>query len=73
MNITIYGTPTCCNCKSFKRWLDEKNYSYTYVEDMDKLMEISSNTNILTAPIVEINSEYMNYDNAKKLISSWEK
>lgn len=69
--ITVYGTPTCCNCKSFKRMLEEKKYEFKYCDDMDVLMEVSSKTNILIAPIVKINEEYMNCEDAKKLISTW--
>jgi len=69
--ITVYGMPTCCNCKAFKKFLEEKNYKFEYCDDMDLLMEIASNTNILTAPIVKINDSYMNYEDAKKLISTW--
>lgn len=69
--ITVYGTPTCSKCKAFKRTLDSKKYEYEYIDNINTLMEISSNTNIVTAPIVKIGSNYMNYDDAEKLISTW--
>lgn len=54
MEITIYGTPTCNQCKMLKRKLEEKNIEFFYIDDIETTTRVAEKTGIMSAPIVEI-------------------
>jgi glutaredoxin len=69
MEITVYGTPTCNQCKMLKRKLEEKNIEFFYLDDIETTMNVSEKTGILSAPIVEIDGLCYNLQDAAKKIN----
>ena len=58
MQITVYSIPNCGSCRFLKQKLNDKNITFTEVEDIDTIVELGMKTNILKAPIVEIDGQY---------------
>ena len=68
MEITIYGTPTCNQCKMLCKKLDEKNIQYFYIQDEETVMRISEKLNIVSVPIIEVDGKVVDIKEfAKKL------
>ena len=59
INITLYTT-NCPKCKILKQKLNDKNITYDICEDID----IMISKRIMSAPVLEVNGELMNYLNA---------
>jgi glutaredoxin len=68
MEITVYSTNTCGQCKMFKNKLEQKNIVYTEVQDEKKAIELGQANNIYTLPILEIDGVIYNTISAAKKI-----
>ena len=68
MEITVYGTPTCNQCKMLKRKLEEKNIEFFYIDDVEMTTRVAERTGIMSAPIVEIDGVSYNLQDAAKKI-----
>lgn len=63
--VLIYGRPTCPNCAALKTALDDAGIAYTFYdidtnpqkarEMWDKIDSVTSSTDSLTLPIVDVN------------------
>ena len=58
MQITVYSIPNCGSCRFLKQRLKDKNIDFIEIVDIDKIVELGGKTNILKAPIVQIDEEY---------------
>ena len=57
----VYSLPNCSQCKALKRKLESANINYEEVIDEELLLNLSKETGIMTAPIVEVDEEYFDY------------
>lgn len=64
MDITVYSMPHCNQCKMLKRKLDEREINFLDVEDENKVVELGQQYNIMSAPVVEIDGEFFNMQQA---------
>ena len=55
--MTVYSLPTCGQCRVFKKKLEEKNISFTVVEDIEVMKELG----IQGVPVLQ-------FDDGSKLI-----
>lgn len=65
MNIILYSTD-CPKCKILKQKLDEKNINYETYKDAKVMLS----KGIKSAPMLEIDGEMMNFNEAIKWILS---
>lgn len=47
----VYSLPTCGQCKVLKKKLENKNISFTVVEDIEKMLELG----IQGVPVLQLN------------------
>lgn len=57
----VYSLPHCAQCKALKRKLESANIDYEEVINEELIMDLSKETGIMTAPIVEVDEEYFDY------------
>lgn len=69
MEITIYGTPTCNQCKMLCKKLDEKDIQYFYIHDEEAVMRISEKLNIMSVPIIEVDGKVVDIKAFAKLVN----
>lgn len=63
--ITLHST-NCPKCKVLEMKLKQKNIEYTLNTDVSKLIE----KGYKTAPILQVNEEYMDFNTANKWINN---
>lgn len=68
MDITIYATPTCNQCKVFKKKLEDKSIDFFYIDNIDDTIKMSERTGITTAPIVEIDGRCYDLRQAMEIL-----
>jgi len=68
MKIIVYGLKGCTHCKGFCLYLKSKNIKYEYIEDEDLIFKLGQENNISSAPIININGNYYDQIDAKKII-----
>jgi glutaredoxin len=52
--LIVYSLPHCTQCKALKRKLESANIDYEEVINEEFIMDLSKETGIMTAPIVEV-------------------
>ncbi len=60
MNITIYSTPTCPHCLLAKRYLQEKNVSFSEIdvaENSQKAEEMINISGQMGVPVIKIDDK----------------
>ena len=67
--MTLYTT-NCPKCIVLEKKLDNKNINYKKVEDIEKIMEIANEQGINTAPILEIDGEFLDFSHANTYINN---
>lgn len=60
MQITVYSIPNCNVCKMIKQKLENGNYTFDYIEDIDKTIRLGSENSILSAPVIKIDDKFYN-------------
>lgn len=60
MNITLYKTNTCPNCKMLKMLLDKKGISYQEITDIG----IMKDKGISSIPVLEVDGELLDFHSA---------
>jgi len=58
--IKVYGLANCNQCKGFCSILKNRNIIYEYIENESLITELGEKHSILSAPIVEIDSNFYN-------------
>lgn len=61
MELIVYSLPHCMQCSSLKRRFLKENIDFEEVINEDLLMNLSRETGIMTAPIVEDEGFYFDY------------
>ncbi len=56
--IKIYGKENCSQCDELKIILTDKNKKFEYIEDLKTLRILASKAKIMSAPLVEYNSNF---------------
>ena len=69
--MTLYTT-NCPKCVVLEKKLNNKNINYDKVEDIEKIMEIANEQGINTAPILEIDGEFLDFSHANTYINNME-
>jgi glutaredoxin len=73
IEIVIYETPNCPKCKNIKQVLDRMRIPYGVVDDELEVLELSKETGITTAPIIEFNGTYhCDFNTAMKILSTFD-
>ena len=67
--MTLYTT-NCPKCVVLEKKLNNKNINYKKVEDIEKIMEIANEQGINTAPILEIDGEFLDFSHANTYINN---
>lgn len=67
--MTLYTT-NCPKCVVLEKKLNNKNINYDKVEDIEKIMEIANEQGINTAPILEIDGEFLDFSHANTYINN---
>ena len=67
--MTLYTT-NCPKCLVLERKLESKNINYKKVEDIEKILEIAKEQGVNTAPILEIDGEYLDFSHANTYINN---
>ncbi len=63
-SIKVYSLPTCGMCKLLKRELDSRSIKYEVCEDVQE-MESKGISNV---PMMEVDGELLNFQNAMKYL-----
>ena len=66
--LKIYTKPNCPNCLQLKNVLINHNIPFEVIEDEKELMKVGSKSRIMSAPILEINEKYYNYQDFNNFI-----
>ena len=69
--MTLYTT-NCPKCLVLEKKLENKNINYKKVEDIEKILDIAKEQGINTAPILEIDGEYLDFSHANTYINNME-
>lgn len=67
--MTLYTT-NCPKCIVLEKKLNNKNINYKKVEDIEKILEIANEQGINTAPILEIDGEFLDFSHANTYINN---
>ena len=68
MEITVYSSKTCSQCKMFKNRLDQKNIPYFDIQDEEKAMKIAESVGLYVLPLIEIDGTIHTLQSAAKVI-----
>ena len=66
--ITLYSTH-CPKCRVVEMKLAQKGIEFTMVDDLDKVVEVGQTQHIMSAPILEADGKFMNFNDAVKFIN----
>jgi hypothetical protein len=66
--IVLY-TVNCPKCKVLEMKLRQKNIDFKTVSDADKVVEIGKQHGISSAPIMQIDSDYLDFSQAIKYVN----
>lgn len=66
--IRLYTT-NCPKCKILEKKLDNLSLKYEKIDDIDKVVEIGTKHNILSAPILEIDDVMYDFSSANKQLN----
>ena len=69
--MTLYTT-NCPKCLVLEKKLESKKIDHKKVEDIEKILEIAKEQGINTAPILEIDGEYLDFSHANTYINNME-
>lgn len=70
MKIKVYGNVGCTKCVEFKSFLNDNSLEFEEIIDMPKAIELGQKYNIRTLPIVAIDNEVLNFNDAKEYIKN---
>lgn len=72
MNVTVYGTPVCPNCKTVKSFLESSKVGYDYRsvgEDVTKeQLEETVGRPVRSVPVIVVDGEEVTFDLLKRNI-----
>jgi glutaredoxin len=66
--LIIWGKNNCPKCRQLINVLNVHNANYEYKEDIEALIQLSKDTNITQAPIVQIGNKYLTFDEVMRWI-----
>lgn len=61
--INLY-TINCPKCLVLEKKLDKAQIEYNKITDREKIVEISNQTGLKSAPILEVDGKFMKFENA---------
>lgn len=68
--MTLYKKPRCPKCSVLEKKLQSKGVEFTVVEDEAITSDLGRREGILSAPILEVNGEYLDFSHAKSYIDT---
>ena len=70
MEIKVYSNVGCTKCVEFKNFLKDNSLEFEEIIDIPKAIELGQKYNIRTLPIVAIDDEVLNFNDAKEYIKN---
>lgn len=70
MDKIILYTTNCPKCKVLEKKLENKNVEFEIVDDIDKVLEIADRFGIMSAPILEVNDNVMEFNKAVEFVDN---
>ena len=67
--IKLYST-NCPKCKVLEVMLDSRMVQYEKIEDEKEVIRVGTENNIMAAPILKVNDEYMDFSAAVKYVKN---
>ena len=67
--IILYST-RCPKCKAIEILLARKEVSYRLIEDTDKVVKVGEAHGIISAPILQVDDEFLDFSKAVKYINT---
>lgn len=67
--ITLYST-RCPKCKAIEILLHKKNIDFTLIEDPDRVVQVGEANGIISAPILKVGDEFLDFSKAVKYINT---
>jgi glutaredoxin len=68
-DITLYST-RCPKCKAVEILLAKKDICYTLIEDTEKVVKVGEEHGIISAPILRVGDEFLDFSKAVKYINT---
>jgi len=59
--VTVYSLPLCAQCRALKKKFMDANIGFEEIIDEERIIALSKETGIMTAPITEIKGEFYDY------------
>ena len=66
--ITLYSTH-CPRCRIIEMKLAQKKIDFKMIDDQDTLVEVGKEHHIMSAPILQVGDEFMDFNSAVKFIN----
>lgn len=66
--INLYSTH-CPKCKIIEMKLAQKNIEHTIIDNPEEVVNVGKDHNILSAPILQVDQEFMDFGQAVKYIN----
>lgn len=66
--IRLYSTH-CPRCRIVEMKLEQKKIEFEMVDDENKVVEVGKTHGIMQAPIMEVDGEFLNFNDAVKFIN----
>lgn len=70
MDKIILYTTNCPKCKVLEKKLENKNVEFEIVDNIDKVLEIADRFGIMSAPILEVNDNVMEFNKAVEFVDN---
>ena len=67
--ITLYST-RCPKCKAVEILLHKKDVDFTLIEDSEKVVQVGEEHGIISAPILKVGNEFLDFSKAVKYINT---
>ena len=64
MDKVILYTTNCPKCKVLEKKLEDKNIDFEIVDNVDKVLEIADKFGIMSAPILSVDGNIMEFNKA---------
>lgn len=57
----VYSLPLCSQCRAIKKKLTNANIEFEEIVDEERIISLSKETGIITAPIIEVEGVFYDY------------
>lgn len=71
MKITLYSND-CPRCKVLEKKLEQSEIEFVLNKDLDTLLEVANSHNFQSAPILQIDDNYLDFAGANQFINNFD-